>query len=121
MREMPSRHSSVSFYTLSAGFKDQIGCATASFWAGCDQTAKFSAASNVKAQINVGAGSNAAQVDYNWADGMPYNSGGGDSSNGVGHFRSKTNTGTIIQRMLLTTGNVTDCAADYTYGPKAAY
>lgn len=122
LRQMPQNHTGVSFYTLSAGFKDQIGCATASFWTGCDQGAKFSSTtSNVVAQINVGAGSNAAQVDYNWKDGMPYNSGGGDTSNGVGHFRSKTNTGTIIQRMLLTTCTGLDCAADYTYGPKVLY
>ena len=121
MRNAPANHSAVSFYTLSAGFKDQIGCATASFWAGCDQTAKFASASNVKAQINVGAGANAAQVDYNWKDGMPLNAGGGDSSKGVGHFRSKNNTGTIIQRMLLTTCSGLDCAADYNYGPKVSY
>lgn len=122
LREMPQKHTGVSFYTLSAGFKDQVGCATASFWAGCDQTAKFSSTtSNVKAQINVGAGSNTTQVDWNWSDGMPYNVGGGDTTNGVGHFRSKTNTGAIIQRMLLTTCTGLDCAADYTYGPKATY
>lgn len=121
MRNMPANHSGVSFYTLSAGFKDQIGCATASFWTGCDQTARFNSAANVKAQINVGAGSNALKADYNWKDGMPYNAGGGDSSGGVGHFRSKTNTGAIIQRMLLTTCTGLDCAAEYTTGPKATY
>jgi pimeloyl-ACP methyl ester carboxylesterase len=122
MRNMPANHTSVQFYTLSAGFKDQVGCATASFWAGCDVTAKFaSTTSNVKAQINVGAGSNATQADYDWADGMPYNVGGGDTTNGVGHFRSKTNTGAIIQRMLLTTCTGLDCAAEYTTGPKTTY
>lgn len=122
LRQMPQNHTAVSFYTLAAGFKDQIGCSTSSFWTGCDQMAKFSSTtSNVKAQINVGAGSNALQADYNWKDGMPYNAGGGDSSNGVGHFKSKNNTGAIIQRMLLTTCTGTDCAADYSYGPKVAY
>lgn len=122
MRNMPANHSTVQFYTLSAGFKDQVGCATASFWVGCDQTAKFaSTTSNVKAQINVGAGANAAQADYNWQDGMPYNAGGGDTSSGVGHFRSKSNTGAIIQRMLLTTCTGLDCASAYTTGPKVTY
>ncbi len=121
LREMPGRHPSVSFYTLSAGFKDQVGCATASFWAGCDQAARFTTAANVKAQINVGAGANAAQVDYSWENGMPFNQGGGDTSNGVGHFRSKTNTGAIIQRMLLTTCTGLDCALSYTTGPKSTY
>lgn len=121
LREMPGRHTSVAFYTLSAAFKDQVGCATASFWAGCDQAARFTTAANVKAQINVGAGDNAAQVDYDWEDGMPYNQGGGDNSNGVGHFRTKNNTGAIIQRMLLTACTGLDCALDYTTGPKSAY
>lgn len=122
LRQMPQNHTSVSFYTLSAGFKDQIGCSTASFWAGCDQTAKFSSTTtNVKAQLNVGAGSDATQLNWDWASGSPYNQGGGDGSNGVGHFRAKNNTGTIIQRMLLTTCTGTDCAADYTYGPKTTY
>ncbi|MBI1889310.1 MAG: lipase [Burkholderiales bacterium] len=122
LREMPQNHTGVSFYTLAAGFKDQIHCSTASFWAGCDIGAKFSSTTtNVKAQINVGAGSNAAQADYDWADGMPYNQGGGDTSSGVGHFRSKTNTGKIIQRMLLTTCTGIDCASAYTTGPKVSY
>ena len=121
LRDMPGRHTGVSFYTLSAAFKDQVGCATASFWAGCDQAARFTSAANVKAQINVGAGSNAAQVDYNWENGIPFNQGGGDTSGGVGHFRSRSNTGTIIQRMLLTACTGLDCASSYTTGPKSTY
>jgi pimeloyl-ACP methyl ester carboxylesterase len=121
MRDMPGRHTGVSFYTLSAGFKDQVGCATASFWAGCDQAARFTSAANVKAQINVGAGANATQVDYSWNNGIPFNQGGGDTSSGVGHFRSRANTGTIIQRMLLTACTGLDCAASYTTGPKSTY
>jgi len=122
LRQMPGNHTGVSFYTLSAGYKDQIACATSTFWSGCDLAARFSSTTtNLKAQINVGAGSNAAKADYNWKDGMPYNAGGGDSSSGVGHFRTKTNTGAIIQRMLLTTCTGLDCAAAYTTGPKISY
>lgn len=121
MRNAPKKNSGMNFYTLSAGFKDQIACATASFWVGCDQTPLFTSNSNVKAQINVGAGNNAAQIDWNWKDGMPYTSGGGDASNGIGHFRAKNNTGAIIQRMLLTACTGVDCAADYSYGPKTTY
>jgi len=122
MRQMPQNQAGVQFYTLSAGFKDQVACSTASFWAGCDQAAKFSSTTtNVKAQINVGAGSNATQVNWDWANGSPYNMGGGDTSGGVGHFKSKTNTGAIIQRMLLTTCTGVDCAAEYSYGPKTTY
>ena len=52
---------------------------------------------------------------------LPYNAGGGDTSNGVGHFRAKNNAGKIIQRMLLTTCSGIDCASAYTTGPKVAY
>lgn len=121
LRNMPAYRPAVAFYTLSAGFKDEVSCATASFVAGCDQTAKFNPASNVKAQIQVGAGRNATQVDWNWADGSPLNVGGGDGSNGVGHFRAKSNTGAIVQRMLLTNCSGLDCASAYTAGPKALY
>lgn len=122
LRQMPQNYTGVQFYTIAAGFKDQVHCSTATFWSGCDLGAKFSSTtSNVKAQINIGAGSNAAQADYNWADGMPYNQGGGDTSNGVGHFRAKTNAGKIVQRMLLTTCTGLDCAAAYSTGPKVSY
>ncbi len=122
LRQMPQNNTAVSFYSLAAGYKDQIHCATAAFWAGCDQGAKYSSTtSNVKAQINIGTGNNAAQADYNWQDGMPYNAGGGDTSGGVGHFRAKNNAGKIIQRMLLTTCTGIDCASAYTTGPKAVY
>lgn len=122
MRDMPANHSGVLFYTLSAGFKDQVTCATSTYWTGCNLSAKFAGTSaNLKAQINVGAGSDASQVDYDWKDGMPYNQGGGDTSNGVGHFRAKTNTAAIIQRMLLSTCSGIDCALDYNTGPKVAY
>ena len=69
----------------------------------------------------MGAGANAAQIDYDWQNGIPFNQGGGDTSNGVGHFRSKTNTGAIIQRMLLTSCTGLDCASDYNTGPTATY
>lgn len=122
LRQMPQNRTAVQFYTLSAGYKDQVACSTASYWSGCNLFAKFSSTtSNVKAQINVGAGSDATKTDWDWADGSPYNMGGGDSSNGVGHFRTKSNTGAIIQRMLLTTCTGLDCAADYSYGPKTTY
>lgn len=122
MRDMPANHTGVAFYTLAAGLKDQVACATSTYWTGCDLAAKFAGTSaNLKAQINVGAGSDASKVDYDWKDGMPYNQGGGDTSNGVGHFRAKSNTGAIIQRMLLTTCSGIDCALNYTTGPKIAY
>lgn len=118
MRNAPRYRSTTDFYSITAGQHDQIACGTASFWAGCEQTGRFTSNTNVKAQINVGAGSTAAKVDMNWADGYPYNLGGGDTSNGVGHFRSAHNTGAIIQRMLTTACTGLDCAAEYSYGPK---
>ena len=112
LREMPYAFTSVSFYTITAGAYDQIHCFTTSYAGGCSSGALFSAAGNVKAQVDVGFGSSAYAYDWNWNDGSPYNFGGGDTSNGVGHIRSKSNAGRIIYNMLATTCT-TGCGAGY--------
>lgn len=121
LRQAPKYHARTGFYTISASYKDEVACSASAFWAHCNQTSKFDAARNVAAQIDVGAGKDAAQVDLNWDDYTPFNLMGGDSSQGVGHFRSRDNTGSIIYRMLQTDCVGLDCAKDYSYGPKALY
>jgi hypothetical protein len=112
LREMPFAFTSIAFYSITAGFYDQIHCFTTSYSSGCNSGALFSAASNVKAQVDVGFGSSAYSFDWDWADGSPYNFGGGDTSNGVGHIRSKSNTGRIVYNMLGTTCT-TGCGTGY--------
>jgi pimeloyl-ACP methyl ester carboxylesterase len=112
LRAMPTTFSTISFYTITAGLYDQVHCFTTSYPAGCSSGALFNAASNLKAQIDVGFGSSAYGYDWDWADGSPYNYGGGDTSNGVGHFRSKSNAGRIIYNILATTCT-TGCANGY--------
>lgn len=112
LRAMPALFSAVSYYTITAGLYDQVHCFTTSYVAGCSSGALFNAASNVKAQVDVGFGSSAYGYDWDWADGSPYNYGGGDTSNGVGHFRSKSNAGRIVYNMLATTCT-TGCANGY--------
>lgn len=112
LRAMPTMYSSISFYTITAGLYDQVQCFTTSYSAGCSSGALFTAASNVKAQVDIGVGSSAYAYDWNWSDGSPYNAGGGDTSNGIGHFRSKTNAGRIVYNMLATTCT-TGCANGY--------
>jgi hypothetical protein len=121
LRQAPKYLTTTRFYTISASNNDEIICSTSAFWFDCNQLSKFDAAPNVRAQINVGAGEYASEVDLDWSDYSPFNLMGGDSSNGVGHFRSKDNTGSIIQRMLLTDCTGMDCASDYNYGPKELY
>jgi pimeloyl-ACP methyl ester carboxylesterase len=121
LRQQPQYRTGTKFYTITAGFKDEVTCSSTAFFSSCNQTTKFDAAPNVKSQLDVGAGSNAAQIDFNWSDNSPFNLMGGDSTNGVGHFRSRSNTGSIVQRMLRTDCTGLDCAADYSYGPKALY
>jgi L-lysine 2,3-aminomutase len=75
----------------------------------------------VRAQLDIGAGDNAAQVDLDWSDYSPYNLMGGDSSQGVGHFRARDNAGSIIVRMLATDCAGLACADDYAFGPKLLY
>ena len=97
LRAMPTQYPSISFYTITGGLYDQVQCFTTS---------------NVKAQVDIGFGSSTYAFDWDWADGGPYNFGGGDTSSGVGHFRSKNNTGRIVYNMLATTCT-TGCANGY--------
>jgi len=112
LRAIPALFSTVSFYTITAGLYDQVHCFTTSYAAGCSNGALFNAASNVKAQVDIGFGSSAYSYDWDWVDGSPYNQGGGDTSSGVGHFRSKSNAGRIVYNMLATTCT-TGCANGY--------
>lgn len=116
MRNMPAAHTGTTFYTIFAGQNDQVACSTTFNWSTCGDTSKFNSASNVRAQLNVGAGSTALAVDYNWKDGSWTNLSGGDT-NGVGHFRSRQNTGAIQVQMLNTTCMGTGCASTYSSGP----
>lgn len=120
MRNLPAKGTAISFYTIGAGQQDQVHCSTAAGWASCAYGPVFFARSNVRAQINVGAGSTAAAVDLNLSDGLWTNVAGGDA-NGVGHFKARNNTGKIIHRMLTTACTGIDCASAYTHGPKANY
>jgi hypothetical protein len=112
-----NRHTATSFYTIYGGTNDEIMCATTSDYSICGNSpVLYNTYGNVKAQLNVGAGSNTQQVDWDWSDGMPWNVFGGDT-NGVGHFHARSNTGTILVNMLNTTCTGTGCAAGYSYGP----
>lgn len=110
-RDKPSGKAT-QFYTLRSGYHDQIACSTASYYAGCGDTAKLDAYANVKAQLMVGRGSTAAQYDYNFSDWTIYNTGGGDLD-GVGHFRSKNNTGVIQRNMITGSCTGTGCCSGY--------
>ena len=74
---------------------------------------------NIKAQLNVGAGSTAEQLDFNFADWSPFNLKGGDAD-GVGHFKAKNNTGAIIYQMLTSDCTDLDCKGAYAGGPAVA-
>jgi len=112
-RDRPSGKAT-QFYSIRAGYNDQIACSTNSFYTGCGDTSKFDSYTNVKAQLNVGRGSTAAQLDYNFNDWSVYNTAGGDAD-GVGHFRAKNNTGVIQRNMLTTTCTGTGCCSGYGY------
>ncbi len=102
MRTMPASYTGIRFYTITAGSRDQVHCFMTNK-RDCASGALFNARANVIAQVDVGLGSGSYQYDWDWADGSPYNAGGGDTSQGVGHFRSLANTGIIVRNMLTTT------------------
>ena len=112
LRAMPALFSNISFYTITAGIHDQVHCFTTSYAAGCNSGALFNSGTNVRAQVDIGFGNSAYAYDWDWVDGSPYNMGGGDTSSGVGHFRSKSNAGRIVYNMLATTCT-TGCANGY--------
>ena len=112
LRATPAAFTAIRFYTITAGWYDQVHCFSTSYSGGCSSGALFNTSTAVKAQVNIGFGSSAYSYDWDWADGSPHNAGGGDTSNGVGHFRSKTNAGRIVYNMLATTCT-TGCANGY--------
>lgn len=117
LRAVPASWTGIRFYTITAGLHDQVHCFTTNAGS-CASGALFNTRSNVIAQVGVGFGDSAYAFDWDWADGSPYNAGGGDTSSGVGHFRSLANTGVIVRNMLTTTCT-TGCAGGYAgvYGP----
>lgn len=112
-RDDPRNASNTRFYTIRAGYNDQVACTTSAYYSDCYKTAMFDGRSNVYAQLDVGDGSTAAQLDFDFADWSPYALGAGDSD-GVGHFRSKNNTGAIQVQMLTTQCQGTTCCSGYT-------
>ena len=116
MRNAPRNHAGVRFYSITAMYHDEIACATTVYYSNCAATTLFNSSSNVKAQLNVGAGSTAASVDWDWSDGLPVSVMGGDTD-GVGHLRARDNTGRILYNMLTSSCTGTSCASGYSYGP----
>ncbi len=112
MRRAPYYNANVDFYTITAENQDQVLCSTAYNFSSCHLGSLFNNYSNVKAQLDVGAGTSALAYDWDWEDGFPTNIAGGDLD-GVGHFGSRINTGVIIKNMLLTNCSGTACASNY--------
>lgn len=119
LREAPARHPEVAFYTLHAGRHDGIHCATLRGFSDCAKGALFEASPNVRAQLNVGAGSTARRIDFDFSDWSPWNLLAGDTD-GVGHFKARNNTGQIIHTMLTTDCQGLGCKGPYRSGPVEA-
>lgn len=110
-RAQPAR-GTTQFYAIRAGKNDQILCSTAGYIAGCEDSALFNPHANVRAQLDVGHGSTAADIDFDLADWSVYTAGGGDID-GVGHFRAKNNTGAVQVEMLTSECTGTGCCGTY--------
>jgi pimeloyl-ACP methyl ester carboxylesterase len=119
LRRAPQNHPAVSFYTLHAGQQDEIHCTTVQGWDNCGKGALFAKAPNVKAQLNLGTGSPASQVDWNFSDGSVWNQKGGDTD-GIGHFKAKNNSGQILVTIVRTECQGLTCKGGYMGGPVKA-
>lgn len=118
LREAPQRHPDIAFYTLHAGRHDQVHCGTAQA-DDCAQGALFEPAGNVRAQLDLGAGSTTHATDFDFTDHSAFVSAGGDAD-GVGHFKVRNQSGAILVRMLGSECRALDCAAGYRSGPVRA-
>jgi pimeloyl-ACP methyl ester carboxylesterase len=116
LRLAPRHHPQVTFYTVNAGQQDEVHCTTVQGWDECANGALFEKTGNVKAQLNLGAGSPATQADWNFSDGSLWNQMGGDTD-GVGHFKAKNNSGQVLYTMLNTECQGLACKGDYSGGP----
>jgi hypothetical protein len=79
----------------------------------------FDQSANVRAQLNVGAGSKARKMNFDFTDWRPTALSGGDAD-GVGHFKVRNNSGQIIYEMLTTDCTGMACKGSYTGGPVKA-
>jgi len=116
LRRVPKRHPDVSFYTLLAGKYDEIHCSTLNARDDCAKGALFSPNSNVKAQLNLGAGSIASASNLIFTGSHPGNPMGGDTD-GIGHFKVKNNSGQILYTILNSDCRGIACAGNYAGGP----
>ena len=92
----PSMQASVKFYTIRAGTSDEVVCPT-----GVDCTSSlFKSSGSVIFQVMVGEGKPLVAPN------------GTDDTTGVGHFRSRSNSGAIQVNMAAgCSGN--DCCSGY--------
>lgn len=112
-RNRPLQHPNVKFYSIGAGLYDQILCnAATQYFGGCENSWKFVDAPNVIAQLNVGHGTPADQMDYDFEDWSPYNMNGGDAG-GAGHFVAKVSTSHVQYNIIENGCNGSDCCSDY--------
>lgn len=119
MRRAPSNHPEVEFYTISAGLHDQIHCSTVERRPECGKGALFMKSANVKAQLDIGAGSKARKVNLDFRNWRPTALSGGDAD-GIGHFKVRNNTGQILYEMLNSDCTGAVCRGDYAGGPVSA-
>ncbi|MGH8533264.1 MAG: extracellular native short-chain-length polyhydroxyalkanoate depolymerase PhaZ7 [Gammaproteobacteria bacterium] len=126
LRRIPRRYRQVLFYTLHAGKHDQVHCSTARGFSDCTKGALFAAGRNVRAQLDVGAGSTAGRVDFDFthlfpnpAQSVKVNTMGGDTD-GIGHFKARNDTGAIIYTMLNGDCKKISCQGSYRGGPVRA-
>lgn len=111
-RNYPAKATETRFFSIGAGVNDGFLCSSGFTSPACSVTAYFSPASNVRAQLDVGFGWTANQLDYELTDYSLFRAGAGDV-NGVGHFRAKNNTGRIQLNMLTTECTGSACCSGY--------
>jgi pimeloyl-ACP methyl ester carboxylesterase len=112
LRLAPKNRPEVMFYTLHAGQNDEVHCTSQQGWDDCAKGALFEPAPNVRAQLNLGTGSAASKMDWDYKDGSPWNRMGGDTD-GIGHYKARNNAGQVLHTMLSSDCAGLACKGDY--------
>lgn len=116
LRTMPAAHPGVDFYTIHAGQNDHVHCRLAESLAECAESALFDDAPNVRAQLDVGAGSIGWDQEADMAEESRDADRGGDTD-GVGHIKARNNAGAIVYEMVNADCADLACQGAYDGGP----
>ena len=117
LRQAPARHPDVLFYSITAGRRDDIHCpralAALPAFVDCVRGPLFSRATNVKAQLDLGADPPVTPPPWTGAVSDRMRAEFPRDLGGIGHFGARNVAGPVVVRMLESDCRGTGCRGGY--------